>query len=118
MQRTFMSFINNQNRITLQIRFIKELPEQHAISHILNKSPFTGTVFKPNRIPNLMAKLTSHFLTNPCCNTHSRNPSGLRHPNFSEFGVPNFMQILRNLSRFARACISNYDQNLVIFYCF
>lgn len=115
MKRSFVSFINNQCWITFQIRFHHKLSQKHTVSHIFDDCAFTCVILKSNRISDLFSDFASHLLTDSCCYTHSCDPSWLGASDLSPFSISNLMQILRQLSSFSRACLSNHNNNLIVF---
>ena len=53
-QRPLVSLINHQHRVRLEVGLAQKLSQQHAIRHVLQNCPVTGTVFKADRVSNLM----------------------------------------------------------------
>ena len=109
-----MGLIDNHDRIRFQIRLIHKFPQQHTISHIFNHSILTSIILKSNRISNFLPQFDSHLLSHSGSHTHSSYSSWLSASNFSLSCVTNFMKILWQLGCFARTCLADHDDYLVI----
>ncbi|KAG5458842.1 MAG: hypothetical protein BJ554DRAFT_862 [Olpidium bornovanus] len=61
----FVRFVYNEYGIASQVRFRQELPEQHAVGHILDDRLVRGHVLKANRVPDVVSQLASDLLCHP-----------------------------------------------------
>jgi hypothetical protein len=111
-----MSLIDNHHWVRSKIRLHHKLSQQHTISHVLDYCILRGVVLKTNRITDLLSKFHLHLLTDSWCYTHCSHSSWLSTAYLSLLSESIFMEKLRKLGCFTRACLSHHNNNLVVLY--
>ena len=109
-----MCLIEHNDRILTKVLINEGLPEEHTVSHVLNKSFTWGMILEPDGIPHLFSQFDIHFLANSLGDAHGCNSSRLGAPNFSSLGKASVEEILSDLGGFPAASFSNNNQNVVI----
>lgn len=112
-----MRLVDDHDAVRRQIWLGKELPQEHTIRHILDDGLIRRAILKPNRVAHLVAESASHFLGDTSRNRHGGYSTRLRTADLeAAFGETAFVQVLRELSRLARARLAFDDDDLVLPY--
>lgn len=112
-----MRLVDNHTRIPRQIRFRQKLPQQHTIRHILDRRLIARAILEPNRVPHFLSDPTPYFLRYTSRHGHRRHSTRLSASDLlAVFAVARFVEVLRELGRFARTGFAFDNEDLVLRY--
>ena len=60
-QSAFVGLVDDEGRISRQIRLSKELSEEHTVGHVLQDRLVARAIFETNGVSDLVANFGAHF---------------------------------------------------------
>lgn len=68
---------DHDDAVGLEVGLGEELPQQHAVSHVLDARALARAVLEPDAVARLCAHLHAHLFSNTCRHRHSSDTTGL-----------------------------------------
>ena len=113
-QRSLMSFINNDCVVLIEPSVMLGFCEQNSICHQLDVRLRRRRIGKSDLEPDLTTNRHAEFVCDTSCDGPSGDPSRLRVTDQSFNATPKFQTDLGKLRRFPGACFSTKHDHLVI----
>ena len=113
-QSTFVSFVENDSAVALQVVVVHRLAQQHTVCHVLHDGLRASHVLETNAVTNLLAQLHVHLVRHTFCNRHGGHTTRLCTCHHLALGLRQIViqNELRDLCRFTGTSLTDEDQNL------
>ena len=114
MNRTFVSFVEHDDRVLREIWIQQALSQKHTICHILDDGLWRCTIFETDSVTDFFSESATELFCDTLGDRHSRHTTWLSTADLAPLAEAVFDEILSHLRRFTRTSFSNDYKDLIV----